>query len=212
MKSETQALESEPVFFTSYAQKQSAWPRFVLPQIIRRANEAAQGQDWFTLADWLAARGCNPQPGQATNAILASLHEAARQGRYKDDPEGFDVVYPVATRRALGRQGVYYPPTIQDGGDCDDWTAVILAALLRFQLPARIITCGTGQDAFAHVYPRARLADGTWRTLDAKGSQRGLDYDFAPPRSMFPIRQAWAWHWKQDGAEPRLCIAEDAEA
>lgn len=212
MRSETQALASEPVLFTSYQQKRTAWPRFVLPQIIARANEAAQGDDWQALAQWLAARGCNPAANQIGNVKLAALHNAARQGTYKDDPPGFDVVYPVALTRALGRQGIYYPATIDQGGDCDDWTAVILAALLAWQMPARIITVGNEQDPFQHVYPRARAADGLYRTLDAKGSQKGLDYDQQPPRSMFPVRQAWAWHWNKAHSPARLEISQDGQA
>jgi hypothetical protein len=207
MRSETQTIDQEATLYPSWEAKAQLWPRRVLPQIIQRANEAAQGADWQALAAWLEAHGLPlPESNSATTQRLAALHEAVRKGRYKSDPNGMDIVYPVALPKPHGAQGASIYPTIEQGGDCDDWAPVILAPLMRWKIPARIVAVGTERDPFAHVFVRARTRDGASYALDPKGNQTGFAFDKTAPRSMFPIQHVFAWFWK-DG---RLQISQEA--
>lgn len=202
MNTETQEIAVEETRYPTWEAKALLWPRRVLPQIIRRANESAQGEDWRRLAAWLEANGLAlPESNAATVERLAQLHNAVRKGAYKPDPSGLDVVYPVALAKPHGAQGVMIAPTIEQGGDCDDWAPVILAPLMRWRLPCRVVAVGTEKDPFAHVFVRARNRDGAYFTLDPKGNQQGYPFDKAAPRSLYPVQSTFAWHWRNGALE-----------
>lgn len=106
-----------------------------------------------------AAAALEERPGFASPR---DLHEFVRTGRYVSEDGPKDEVRSVAD-------------TLQVGGDCDDWAAVLLGLAWNMGWPARLVTAGSELDPFEHVY--VEIHDGRhWVPSDPKGSQRGLDF------------------------------------
>lgn len=108
---------------------------------------------------------------------LDELHESIRAGEYVGEHGPKDEVRSVAR-------------TLSEGGDCEDWAAVQLAAAWSLGVPARIVTAGDGGDHFAHVYvewfDRGRHA---WVASNPKGSQYGMPYG---RHSNWQVKRRWA--------------------
>lgn len=157
--------------YTSLAEKIEVFPRVVIPQVY---GYAVAGADDGTLRDWLDHYAIQWIPRGV--AQLLCLHYIARQGLYKQArPYNCDPPQLVAD-------------TIQNGGDCDQWATVILAALIVMGYPGRLVTFGSDADPFEHVAVGAK-AGGAWYFLDPKGDQGGLD--FGAMDSNFPNFQVW---------------------
>jgi hypothetical protein len=153
--------------------KLALFPGVTIPGIFRQAR---LGIDDAVLLDWLYARGIE-RVGLGVGQLRA-LHDAARGGRYVSPAQwNCDPEQPVAQ-------------TILEGGDCDQWGAVLLAALATMGYQSELVTFGTGADPFEHVAV-AGLWAGAWYLLDAKGDQAGLAFDTADPTK--PVVQAWGW-------------------
>lgn len=105
----------------------------------------------------------------------AQLHEWIRAKAYVAEDGPQDEVRDV-------------PATLTNGGDCEDWAAVIGAYAQQNGWPWRIVTAGDDLDNFQHVYAEVFSA-GRWIPMDPKGSQRGLDYG---SRGDFPVRRTWS--------------------
>jgi hypothetical protein len=115
--------------------KRRLFPAVVIPAIYAEAHAGAQDD---TLHFWLANAGIDQFPHGV--AQLAALHELARTGRYTPaSPYNCDPIQSVSQ-------------TIIEGGDCDQWASVLLAALDVMGYEARLVTFGDELDRFAHVF------------------------------------------------------------
>jgi hypothetical protein len=139
--------------------KRRIFPTLVIPTIY---NLAALGVNDPTLHDWLQGAGVDrltPGLGQ-----LLALHELARAGLYRS-PWAINCDPPQAVA-----------VTITQGGDCDQWATVLLAATKLFGYRARLVTFGDRNDRFQHVAV-AVAQGGKWYNLDPKGDPAGLDFN-----------------------------------
>lgn len=153
----------ELVCYSNHAEKRDLFSRVVVPGILVRARAGSRSR---ILTNWLRANQVTQAPRGM--AQLNMLHQAARAGRYVPAPGGCDSLLDVST-------------VIQSGGDCDNWAAVLLAALLRLNYgPVRLSSFGDATDPHRHVAVSVWWAGG-WRYLDAKGDQRGAEF-LARPR------------------------------
>jgi len=107
---------------------------------------------------------------------LEQLHAAIRGGRYVDETGPKDDVQDLAD-------------TLANGGDCEDWAAVLVAACRLLGIRCCVTTSGQAWDNFLHVYVTAQDRDGAWYVLDPKGS--GLGADFNKHSENYPIRRHW---------------------
>lgn len=164
--------------YSNAEEKRRKFPAVVIPALF---DEAARGAHDRALIQWLAATGVADAPRGLPQ--LAALHEAARAGLYVPSrPANCDPPQPVDW-------------TLARGGDCDQWAAVILAALRHLGYPASLWTFGDGADNFQHV-AAAALWGARWRVMDAKGDARGLDFAQIDPS--YPVVSTWGangWLW-----------------
>lgn len=151
--------------------KAAKFPATVIPALLAQAR--AESDD-PTLDAWLRAGGVLAEPWGITQ--LLTLHELARAGRYRSsNPLHCDPYQHVAD-------------TITAGGDCDQWAAVVMAALHALGYEFGLYTFGAAQDEFQHVAPAAQIGL-RWYLLDAKGDATGMDFDQADPT--YPTRKLW---------------------
>lgn len=152
--------------------KAALFPAVVIPGIFAAARAGANDP---VLRAWLENVGLDTTPRGLPQLLL--LHALARAGTYRPAvPHNCDPQQPVAE-------------TILHGGDCDQWAAVVLAALLVLGYPGRVITFGDDADRFRHVATAARF-DGTWFFLDPKGDAAGLDFGLID--GSYPHYEAWS--------------------
>ncbi len=121
------------------------------------------------------AQAVNGMAASVTPApSLAAIHDTIRRGVYVKEDGPCDEVRPVTQ-------------TLADGGDCEDWAAVLLSWLMAAGVAALLVTAGDKDDNFRHVYVLA--ADNTgWHVLDPKGSQKGLPFG---READFAVRRYW---------------------
>ena len=142
--------------YASTADKLQKFPA-VIGQIY---DLAAAGIDDPILFHWLLAAGAADVRGLAA---LTAMHDAARAGAY---------VTP-AQMNCDPPQTVAH--TILNGGDCDQWAAVLLAGAAALGIRAELLTFGDDADPYQHVAICAQL-DGEWYALDPKGDRAGLPF------------------------------------
>jgi len=145
--------------YTDSHDKRRRFPSVIIPGIYDEAARSAR--DPF-LAEWLQGAGvADAPPGPAQ---LFALHELARAGSYAEPAQfNCDPLQAVST-------------TIAEGGDCDQWAMVLLAALAILGYEARLMTFGDEADRFQHVCIAAKW-DRRWHILDPKGDPKGLDFN-----------------------------------
>lgn len=104
--------------------------------------------------------------GSRGPAMLSRLHQAARAGVYKSNPQAHcDTVQTVRK-------------TITDGGDCDQWAAVIIAALwLTGSTRAYLVSVGSIADPVKHVATAASLNGTDLYYFDPKPNQDGTAFN-----------------------------------
>lgn len=183
---------SATIRYLSHADKAEKWPNATLPAIILSAREAVvAGQASPALYSWLSRKGLVPQRRvlPLLTEVIARLHNAARGGRYVEE------IGPKDHVQAVER-------TLHQGGDCEDWAAVLVAVALLWGAPVRIVTSGEPHDHFLHVYAEIRDHAGIWHTLDPKGSPEGVAFDFRSERN--PVRRWWSF----GGTDHELTINE----
>lgn len=151
-----------------------------MPLVVEYASHADKAWKYVhrtlpaVVGEFLRARGLRLA---GSGADARDLHRWAQAGRYVDDPGPRDEIRPVAQ-------------TLREGGDCEDWAAVLLAALHQAGRPARIVTAGDARDNFLHIYVET-LQDGRWQPMDPKGSQSGRA--FGSDLHGYPILRYWTW-------------------
>lgn len=158
--------------YTTAADKAARFPAVVIPALLAQAQAE---RDDGTLLWWLRDGGILAMPEGP--AQLEALHDLARQGLYRSPLQmQCDPYQHVAD-------------TILYGGDCDQWAAVVMAALAALGYTFGLYTFGnTFSDEFQHVAPGAEFGV-RWYLLDAKGDQAGLPFDTADPT--YTARRLW---------------------
>lgn len=112
--------------------------------------------------------------GLSAPATPAELHEWIRAGRYVAEHGPRDHVQDVGQ-------------TLAQGGDCEDWAAVELAAAWSRGFGGRLVTAGSTRDHFEHAY--VELWDGgRWIPSNPKGNQQGMEYG---RHSDWPVLRRW---------------------
>lgn len=137
--------------YASYAHKRQAYLAQTLPAVRAAA-----------LAGVEAVRR-HVKPGWS----IKQLHEWARAGLYVGEDGPIDCVRDVAL-------------TIERGGDCEDWAAVLLAGAIVLDVPARIVTAGDDRDPHRHVYVEFFDPASGWVPSNPKGSQYGQSLGESP--------------------------------
>lgn len=161
-----------PACYRTPAEKAALFPAVVIPGIFAEARRAEFDP---VLHYWLESVGMASTPRGLPQLLL--LHALARAGIYKPAwPHNCDPMQPAGE-------------TILNGGDCDQWAAVLIAALAVLGYPARVITFGDQADRFRHVATAARW-NGTWFFLDPKGDAVGLDFGLID--DTFTTWEAWS--------------------
>lgn len=158
--------------YLTRADKAAKFPAVVIPALFAQAQ--AESDD-PTLLWWLRAGTVldyDPGPRQ-----LEVLHDLARAGRYSPP-----AAWHCDPHRAVADTVLY-------GGDCDQWAAVVMAALCRIGYSYGLYTFGQPfGDEFQHVAPAAEFGL-RWYLLDAKGDQAGNPFDTADPN--YQARKLW---------------------
>lgn len=180
---------SATIHYLNHADKAAKWPNVTLPAIILSARDAiAGGQANPALYSWLSRMGLVAQkralPMQGI--VLGKLHNAARSGRYIEEIGPRDEVQSVED-------------TLHHGGDCEDWAAVLAAVAMLWGANVRLVTSGDEADNFLHVYVEMQDHAGVWHTLDPKGSQEGVAFDFRSEQN--PVRRRWQWRGNDSSLE-----------
>lgn len=159
------------ICYVDAADKRRRFQAEVIPGIY---NEAARSARDPSLAYWLQTSGVADAP--AGLAQLVALHDLARAGTYRT-PAGFncDPLQAVAV-------------TIDEGGDCDQWAAVLLAAFAILGYEGRLMTFGDAGDRFQHVAVAAKFGR-DWYILDPKGDAAGLEFNEVD--ETYKIVEAW---------------------
>lgn len=150
------------ICYLSFDDKLHVFPRVTVPMIFAAA---AEGTNSPALLEWLDQGGVLDAPVGLVQ--LRALHQLARSGRYVPGPRGCDQILDTST-------------VIEEGGDCDNWAAVVLAALRTLGYPSRLSAFGDALDPHEHVTAAAWFG-GAWRYLDAKPDQGGSDFLVRPP-------------------------------
>jgi len=164
---------SDAICYVSLGDKRRRFPVETVKMILSGARRAAR-EDRQRLAQWLDGSGALDLPDRSLEQ-LAAMHQAARAGRY----------VPAAPLHCDLARGV--GETLDNGGDCDQWAVVLLAALKLLEYPAYLVAGGDASDPYRHVWVRAR-AGGRWWDLDPKGSQAGMDFGHSAD---FERAQSW---------------------
>lgn len=152
------------VCYSSNEDKRRRWPAETLPAIFQAARDAIhRPEQRQALTRWMQARGIR---------TAQDLHNACRAGRYKPSPRlkrHCDPIQPVSV-------------TIERGGDCDQWAAVVLAGLRLLGLGDRadealyLVSVGDDADPYRHVRVCLK-AEGRYWQLDPKPNQDGAPFD-----------------------------------
>ncbi len=157
--------------YTSQADKRRRYPVETVPAILAAAQRGARDLDQRrALVAWM----------QANNANTAeALHDAARAGTYRQsDRDECDPIQEVSE-------------TIANGGDCDQWAAVIMAGL-RVLGFARVylVTAGDEADPYRHAAVEF-FAGGRMWLCDPKADQTGHPFNTRADMPHYPRRQHW---------------------
>jgi hypothetical protein len=163
----------ENVCYQDHDHKRETFARVTVPSIFAAARAGVAEP---ALHEWLNFHGVLGAPRGLSQ--LRALHETARGSRYVPGPRGCDSILDVST-------------VIDQGGDCDNWAAVLLAAAAAMGYPARLHAFGTARDPHEHVAVAVFWA-GAWRYLDAKGDQEGEEF-LQRPRG-FSQETVYAWN------------------
>lgn len=160
--------------YANFAAKRRDYPARVIPGIVELANDAALDAP-ETVRAWLNdSLVLTVQRGPLQ---LRALHDLARAGHYRKASQPCDLLQPCVV-------------TLNQGAPCSGWAVVIGAALNMLGYAWRIATAGDDEDPYRHVYAQA-FYGGRWYTLDAKGSQRGQDFDFDAAKNRYPVVKYW---------------------
>lgn len=143
------------VFYESHAQKAADYVEVVIPAIFEMAfNPSAVSEQQFEF--WIE-QFLNSNDTKYNR--LLSIHNMVRREKYV--PENL----PQDEIRTMAQTLLY-------GGDCEDFAAVLLAAIARAGVSGVLVTSGDALDNFKHVYVEA----GGY-ILDPKGSQEGVPFN-----------------------------------
>jgi len=150
--------------------KRRRFLRETVPAILASARRQARDEE-DTLGRWMHERGVLKQANPWDR--LGMLHEAARGGRY------------VETRPRRCDRTKTAADTLAEGGDCDQWAAVILACCNILGIRANLCAFGddladTEGDPYQHVAVVAEVNSAV-AILDPKGNQAGSPFNVWPP-------------------------------
>jgi hypothetical protein len=175
------------VCYPDFEAKRRDYPARVIPAIFTMARDLAAGYrsghalmaplslDVQSLAKWLA--GGLDRTAPRGRLQLMALHELARAGQYRPAKQPCDLLQPVAV-------------TLEQGAPCSGWAIVLGAVLDLLGYPWRLVTAGDDTDPYRHVYVQA-WHGGHWYTLDAKGSERGQDFNRDAAPEKYDVVRYW---------------------
>lgn len=153
------------IHYASLADKARRYVTHTLPQIFESARVCFEKR-----RSWAVG------PGSHNGGFYAAdVHEHIRARRYVPEEGPQDDVQFVEFTEA-------------HGGDCEDWAAVQLCEFWRRGFAARLVTAGSAEDNFEHVYVEVEV-NGRWIPSDPKGSQQGRAFGV---RSTHPVVRRWA--------------------
>lgn len=129
-----------------------------------------------------------------TLELMRRLHDEVRAMEYapEAEPKGL-AQHCDADHKAIDEvQAV--ARTLGEGGDCEDYAALLLAALWAMGFPAGIETAGDAQDPFQHVRVIASLpGDARTFILDPKPDPAGVDFGERWRAAELPLWQTFTY-------------------
>ncbi|MCW8134714.1 MAG: hypothetical protein KIT75_03475 [Planctomycetota bacterium] len=117
--------------------------------------------------------------GENMESRLRSLHGCARSGRYVAEVGDLAHCDEVRTMHE----------TVDTGGDCEDWAAVLFAGIKLCGAQPLLVTSGEAHDNFMHVAAAALWGQQLW-LLDPKGDSIGAPFNVRS--ETYPVRRYWA--------------------
>lgn len=167
----------KPRCYSSFADKRTRYVAETIPDIFRSAYHPEPGsagvfRRWFDRVRL---------PGILPISNMKRVHDALRGMRYvgetdaNGNPSACDEVREMFV-------------TLTDGGDCEDFAAVQLAAAEALGLSAYLETMGEPHDNFLHADVLIVVGNDTY-VSNPKGSQRGAD--FGAQINPYSVRRFW---------------------
>lgn len=168
-------MKTATICYSSFEDKRQRYQAQTLPAVLAEAHEPLTAT---SRAFYAVALGV----GQHVDR-LRNLHDTVRAARYIAERD-------VSGDLANCDQVRSIHDTIVNGGDCEDWAAVLLRGCKLIGVPAYIVTSGEHHDPFMHVSVAAVVADRLY-LLDPKGDQQGAPFNVRSER--YPERRFWMW-------------------
>jgi hypothetical protein len=137
------------ICYASFEEKRRKWPHETAPAILREARRAAESPDTRArLIRWMRENGIRS---------AESLHNQVARMAYVPTPEPRRHCDPI--------QRVEH--TLQAGGDCDQWAAVVMACLriLNHRWKIFLVATGDARDPYRHAATVFHHT-GRWYRLD----------------------------------------------
>ena len=161
------------ICYASFPDKRQRYQAQTLPVILAEASEP------LTVAarEFLARALGNG----AVVDRLRSLHDTVRAARYIDERDASGDLSNCDHVRGIHE-------TVTQGGDCEDWAAVLLRGCKLIGVPAYAVTSGEHHDPFMHVSVAAIVGNQLY-LLDPKGDQQGAPFNVRSER--YPVRRFW---------------------
>lgn len=166
--------------YANNADKRIRFVRETVPAILASARAQAELEE-YTLGRWMFRHRVLTQENPWD--MLQALHNAARQGTYRTTKPAHCDRTQTAAR------------TLMDGGDCDQWAAVLMACCTILGLRATLCAFGDPLadkhgDPYRHVGVVVEIGSQSQVYLDPKGSQAGADFNEWPPKQ-YELTGAW---------------------
>lgn len=169
------------VCYGTVSEKNHRFYTETLPAIAQQVAETLSNpNEQQALKNWLRVN--QVIPGSRGPAMLQRLHQAARAGQYvPTERHNCDRIQPVSE-------------TIKHGGDCDQWSTVLLAALWQVGVTRTfLVTTGTHQDPILHIATAASLTSMDLSYFDPKPNQQGVVFD--ERADSFPLMRFHQMHY-----------------
>lgn len=170
-------MKTATICYSSFRDKRQRYQEQTLPVVLAEAHEplTATARAFFAQAVGIGAPSNHPVDR------LRNLHDTVRAAAYVAERDGSGELVNCDQVRSIH-------DTIVNGGDCEDWAAVLLRGCKLVGVPAYIVTSGEHHDPFMHVSVAAIVADRLY-LLDPKGDQQGAPFNVRSER--YPERRYW---------------------
>lgn len=160
--------------YHDFADKREKYVADVIPAIFTHAHRALPLWQAHTIP-------------VANEDTLIRLHERMRELPYIGEDEAFELSKFCPEAKAIDVvQKV--EDTLAEGGDCEDFAAVLLSALWAWGIPASLETAGDELDPFRHVRALAAVENRVF-ILDPRPHELGMDFN--ERWGSFDVIQTW---------------------